>query len=223
MKIFGETLRLPQPLCSRTMYSVIGQVYQRKLEFFAFDREYLELLTEGDLETEKHFVSYFSSLIQIKLRHRVRSQEAVEDLRQEVFLRVLRSLRRNALEHPERLGAFVNAVCNNVLLEHYRGEQRRPLESRSSEDGFPDFPDGQPSTETEILNFERRRQVREMIKELSARDQAILRALFYEEAEKDSVCSQFGVGRDYLRVLLHRAKNRLRASLGQKKKQQSAG
>ena len=27
-------------------------------------------------------------------------------------------------QHPERLGAFVNSVCNNVLLEYYRSSTR---------------------------------------------------------------------------------------------------
>ncbi|MDX2269521.1 MAG: sigma-70 family RNA polymerase sigma factor [Bryobacter sp.] len=194
------------------MYSVIGQVKQRQLEFFAFDREYLELLTEGDLETEKHFVSYFSSLIHIKLRHRVRSVDIVEDLRQEIFLRVMRSLRKNSLEHPERLGAFVNAVCNNVLLEHYRGQGRQPVEATRWDDSRPEPVEPRLSSEAELLRAEQRQQVRNVLAELSERDQAILRALFFEEAEKDTVCQRFGVGRDYLRVLLHRAKNRLRAS-----------
>ena len=43
----------------------------------------------------------------------------IEDIRQETFLRVLVTLRRkHGLEHPERLGAFVNSVCNNVFLEY---------------------------------------------------------------------------------------------------------
>ena len=31
------------------------------------------------------------------------------------------------VRHPERLGAFVNSVCNNVLLEHYRSSSRENL------------------------------------------------------------------------------------------------
>jgi RNA polymerase sigma-70 factor (ECF subfamily) len=33
-----------------------------------------------------------------------------------------------------------------------------------------------------------------------------LREIFLEEKDKDEVCRDFGVDRDYLRVLLHRAK-----------------
>ena len=37
-----------------------------------------------------------------------------------------------------------------------------------------------------------------------------LKAIFFEEKEKDEVCREFGVDRGYLRVLLHRAKQSFR-------------
>jgi RNA polymerase sigma-70 factor (ECF subfamily) len=33
-----------------------------------------------------------------------------------------------------------------------------------------------------------------------------LRAVFLDERDKDEICTELGVDRDYLRVLLHRAK-----------------
>jgi RNA polymerase sigma-70 factor (ECF subfamily) len=41
---------------------------------------------------------------------------------------------------------------------------------------------------------------------LPERDRRLLREVFLEERDKDEVCRDFGVDRDYLRVLLHRAK-----------------
>src|SRR5262245_19183149 len=102
-----------------------GSVYAREtqeprpsFEFFAFDAGYVRRLTEGDAETERHFVCYFSPLLLIKLKQRLRSREQLEDLQQEVFLRVFRSLRKGTgLQRPECLGAYVHSICNNVVLE----------------------------------------------------------------------------------------------------------
>jgi len=55
------------------------------------------------------------------------------------------------------------------------------------------------------------RLVSEILGELSARDAAILRAIFWEEKDKDEVCRDFGIDRNYLRVCLHRAKEKFRA------------
>jgi RNA polymerase sigma-70 factor (ECF subfamily) len=54
-------------------------------------------------------------------------------------------------------------------------------------------------------------RVRQILDEMPERDRELLRAIFLEEKEKDAVCHEFGVDRDYLRVLVHRAKDRFRA------------
>src|SRR5258708_26095301 len=81
-----------------------------------FNEEYVRKLATGDLETHKHFVSFFSGLLRVKLRTKLRSPELVEDVRQETFLRVFQSFSKETggLQKPERLGAFINSTCNNV-------------------------------------------------------------------------------------------------------------
>jgi hypothetical protein len=37
--------------------------------------------------------------------------------------------------------------------------------------------------------------------------------VFYDEVDRDEICRRFGVAREYLRVLVHRAKSRLREGL----------
>jgi RNA polymerase sigma-70 factor (ECF subfamily) len=49
-------------------------------------------------------------------------------------------------------------------------------------------------------------KVREILLDLPARDRALLKAVFLDERDREEVCGKFGVDRDYLRVLLHRAK-----------------
>jgi len=48
--------------------------------------------------------------------------------------------------------------------------------------------------------------VRKILSGLPARDQDLLRAVLLEEKDKDAVCRELGVDRNYLRVLLHRTK-----------------
>jgi RNA polymerase sigma-70 factor (ECF subfamily) len=125
-------------------------------------------------------------------------------------LRVLRSLRSGpGLEKPESLGAYVNSVCNNVLLEHFRANGR----TEQWDDEAPEPRDPRTGIELELVSEERRRQVRAVIDEMPAKDRSLIRAVFLEERDKDAVCHEHGVARDYLRVLLHRAKKRLRQRL----------
>jgi RNA polymerase sigma-70 factor, ECF subfamily len=177
------------------------------LELFAFDKEYVERLREGDPPTEQHFVSYFNQLLRIKLRARMLASEVVDDLRQETLIRVIAAVRTSGVRQPERFGAFVNSICNNVLLEFYRSSSRsKPLESAHLE-----IPDKVLDLEGMLASKECRERVRQTLEELPGRDRDLLRALFLEEKDKDEVCREFGVDRDYLRVLLHRAKDRFKS------------
>jgi len=174
------------------------------LQFQSFDNSYLERLRSGDPGAQEHFVGYFSELMQLKLRSQLRSAHAIEDVRQETFARVLTALRsESGIRQPDRLGAFVNSVCNNVLREHYRSASRdTPIEEEDDAH--------MPRDPVDILGVvaahQQEERVRQILEELSERDRRLLKEVFLEDRDKDDVCRDFGVDRDYLRVLLHRAK-----------------
>ncbi len=179
------------------------------LQFDSFDEAYVERLRTGDFRTQEHFGSYFSKLIHVKLRSRLQSREAVEDVRQETFARFYAALRQGKILHPERLGSFVNSVCNNVLLEHYRASARQtPLDEDDDQNQIP-------ALDMNLLDVltakETAKKVREILDEMPERDRRLLREIFLEDRDKDQICHDFGVDREYLRVLLHRAKQSFKA------------
>jgi RNA polymerase sigma-70 factor, ECF subfamily len=178
------------------------------LQFESFDEPYVSRLRAGDSRTQEHFSAYFSALIRIKLASRIKVQETIEDVRQETFARFFVALREGKILQPERLGSFVNSICNHVLLEHYRsGARNIPLDEDEKDipaSGF-DLLGALGAKETE-------KKVREIIEKLPERDRRLLREVFLEERDKDQVCRELGVDREYLRVLLHRAKQAFKAS-----------
>ena len=172
------------------------------MQFESFDSAYVDRLRSGDFPTQEHFVAYFSRLIHLKLRSRLRSPQDIEDVRQETFVRVFAALRKDqGIREPERIGAFVNAVCANVLRERYRLPSGEPLE-----DGHTEIPDKGVDMIDIIAFKQTQERVREILAELPERDRRIIKEIFIEERDKDDVCRDYGVNRDYLRVLLHRAK-----------------
>jgi RNA polymerase sigma-70 factor (ECF subfamily) len=179
------------------------------LQFHSFDEGYVERLRAGDFRTQEHFGAYFSALIQVKLRSRLQSREAIEDVRQETFARFYVALREGKILHPERLGSFVNSMCNNVLLEHYRSTSRHT--SLDDDDEQKDLPALAMDLVGVLVAKETEKKVREILEQLPERDRRLLREVFLEERDKDEVCRDFGVDRDYLRVLLHRAKQSFKA------------
>ena len=190
------------------------------MEFFSFDESYLQRLRGGDFPTEQHFVDYFNQLLLIKLRSRLRSSQTVDDIRQETFVRVLKAVRTGGVRSAEGLGSFVNSICNNVLQEHYRSSAR----SVSSQDETPlDPPDTSIDLDGMLVAKQTREQVRHTLSMLSEKDRRLLRAIFFEEKDKDEICTDFGVDRDYLRVLLHRAKQSFRTLYEQAEQRKRVG
>lgn len=177
------------------------------MELYSFDEEYLHRLRAGDPSIEQHFITYFSRMLAIKLRSRLRSADCVNDLSQETFLRVLKALRNEGgIRSGERLGSYVNSVCNFVLMEHYRSGKRED----SLEDYAADPPDRTIDLEGTLVTGERKELVKQVLSRLEKKDRDLLTALFLEERDKDEICRIFKVDRDYLRVLLYRAKAHFR-------------
>ena len=178
------------------------------MQLQSFDEPYVERLRAGDFRTQEHFVAYFSELIQLKLRSRLHSPQAIEDVRQETFSRVFDALRSGKLRQPDRLGAYVNSMCNNVLLEHYRSSSRS---SSLEDEEQKDFPAPAVDIVGAIAAKQTGEKIREILEEMPERDRRLLKEIFLDERDKDDVCRDFGVDRDYLRVLLHRAKNQFKS------------
>jgi RNA polymerase sigma-70 factor, ECF subfamily len=111
----------------------------------------------------------------------------------------------------------VNSVCNHVVSESRRKEHRHealPVSGGAQTDaGLLDS----------LITEEQAREVRWVLAELPERDRRLLSAAFMDEGGRDSLCADLDVNRDYLRVLLHRAKQSFRARLAQRRAAEGSG
>jgi RNA polymerase sigma-70 factor, ECF subfamily len=177
------------------------------LKFESFNEDYVRRLAEGDSGAGEHFASYFGNLLFLKLRVRLRSLHLIEDIRQETLTRVLIILREGqGVKRPERFGAFVNGVCENVVKELCRLDGRgQPLD-----DTVEEPVDSTVDLDAELLNADLKREIRQIFARLQEKDRRILQALFLDDKDKKEVCRMFHVDPGYLRVLVHRAKAQFR-------------
>jgi RNA polymerase sigma-70 factor (ECF subfamily) len=177
------------------------------LQFQTFDGEFVQRLKEGDSTAGDRFASYFGDVLHLKLRVRLRVPDLIEDVLQTTLLRVLQILREGSgIRNPEKLGAFVNTVCDHVIQEHYRAELRYEAWDEHTEEPI----DGSIDLDADLVNEDRKATIEEVMSVLSEKDQRILRAVFLEEIDKAILCEQFRIDQNYLRVLQHRAKTRFR-------------
>jgi RNA polymerase sigma-70 factor, ECF subfamily len=174
------------------------------VDFYSFDEEYLRRLGARDSATEAHFVAYFTERLKIILRSRKVDFHAIQDIIQETFYRVLTAVRAGKINNPLGFGSYVNSVAKNVLSETLRGDHRNQHEPLESTDVI----DEKLSLDDLLERKEDRKLVLAILSELPERDRLLLQARFFEDRDNEEVCEDFGVDRDYLRVLFHRAINK---------------
>lgn len=172
------------------------------MDFFTFDDEYVRRLREGDPETVAHYFKYFNFFLGRKLHGRVPFSD-VEDVTQEVHVRVFTYLGSGKPIHDSsRFGAFVFGFAENIVRE--RGRANRHTEEL----------DEQLSADIDILRdviaAETKQRVHRVLASLEKRDADILRAVYLDELDRDEICRRFGVNRNYLRVVIHRALEKFR-------------
>jgi RNA polymerase sigma-70 factor (ECF subfamily) len=174
-----------------------------------FGCTYLMNLKGRDPQTEAHFAAYFSRYLETRLRGQLRSRDLAEDIRQETLVRVLEAVyTKKDLKHPERFGAFVNSVCNNVLLEHWR---RRKSAGETLE--LPEQMDGRPDPESAAQLAQDITHLKKVLVKLHKRDRDLLRMIYWEERDRHEISKVTQTSADHVRVMLHRAKRALRRYL----------
>lgn len=136
------------------------------------------------------------------LRH-LRDADEAADLMQLVMLMVLEKLRAGALRDPEQVVSFVFGICRLVVLDLRRGSLRRERLLEAYGEDLP-FADIAPAPR---LDHER---VGRCLEALSERERSVLVMTFHEERESGEVAGELGLTAGNVRVIRHRALERLR-------------
>jgi RNA polymerase sigma-70 factor (ECF subfamily) len=90
------------------------------------------------------------------------------------------------------------------LFEHYRSQKR--TEATIDDEEEATIAGREPSALSLLEAKDTERVVRQILNRLPERERRLLQSVLLEERNKDEVCAEFGITREYLRVLLHRAK-----------------
>ncbi|MFL6448536.1 MAG: RNA polymerase sigma factor [Bryobacteraceae bacterium] len=149
------------------------------------------------------------------MRGQLKSRDLAEDIRQETLVRVLEAVyTKKDLKHPERFGAFVNSVCNNVLLEHWR---RKKTAGETLE--LTEQIDGGRNPESSAQIAQDASDLRRVLQKLHKRDRDLLRMIYWEERDRHEISRSTQTSVDHVRVMLHRAKRALRRYLDESRGQ----
>lgn len=122
----------------------------------------------------------------------VRDVATAEDLTQETFVRVQTAV---AAGHVQKVDAFLRRTARNLAIDHQRQAAARGTSDFTSfGDAFVvDIPDPRPSPETEIMDRNRLRALRQAMDGLPLRAQKVLVLSRLEGFSQEEISNQLGI------------------------------
>ena len=140
------------------------------------------------------------------LRH-LRDRHAAADLAQQVLVMTLERLREGRLREPEKLASFVLGTARMVVMDQRRGAARR----EALLERFGDRDEAAGAAEPRVLEEAR---LADCLARLAERERSVLVLSFYADKPADEAGRELGIAAGNVRVIRHRALDKLRACMG---------
>lgn len=168
-----------------------------------------ERIYAGDSQAEQLLVSqYWKSLFFI-LNRRAQDPDLAADIAQDALLLVISKARKGEVENPDAISAFIRQIGINLLIAHYRKEQRRKTDT--NDDIQVQFPDDAVSVQRKLQGEEAQLLVQQIVNELpTERDKDLLFRFFVYEQDKAVICQELDLTAAHFDRVLHRARSRLK-------------
>jgi RNA polymerase sigma-70 factor (ECF subfamily) len=156
-----------------------------------------------DSDAEAALYRALAPRVRLYGRRHLRDDDAAEDLMQHVLVGAIVKLRAGELREPARIASFVFGMCRMTVLEIRRGGQRREalLEMHGAELAIADIAPAPRLDEARVAAC---------MEKLAPRERSVLLLTFYEEEPADRVGASLGLTAGNVRVIRHRALQRLR-------------
>lgn len=198
-----------------------------KLERLALDDDALvEAIRRGDEQVLGHVVDVWSgAMLRVALAH-VNNRAIAEEIVQDAWLNVLRSLDR--FERRSAFRTWVLGIVINVARSRARAERRAgAVGGDAAVDGARFLPADHPrwprhwatephpwrTPEDDLLAEETRQVMLNAIRDLPEAQREVLVLRDLEGVDAIDVCNIFGITDTHQRVLLHRARSGVRTAL----------
>lgn len=172
------------------------------------DSDLVRAVLAGSKDASDALYSRHDTIVRFVVRDNVRDPDDIDDVVQEIFGRAFARL--DTLQKPERFRAWLLQISRRAAIDSRRSRTRRP-ESRSIDDHVViDLTPG-PALLAEVRDLAD--TVGHGISGLSARDRQVLTMVIELGFSTDDVAAALDLSPGAAKVVLHRARKRLRLAV----------
>jgi RNA polymerase sigma-70 factor (ECF subfamily) len=172
------------------------------------DRDLIRRIRDGDAEALRAIVERYQDRIFSLVYGIVRDRHEVEDVAQEVFLKVF--TRIQAFDERSKFYTWLYRVAANAAKDHVKKRSRRPAVALEEDDVIPSTGDGPVS---HAAAAETRRLVREAIAALPLRYREVLTLRELDGLSYNEIAGVLKISIGTVESRLHRARAKLQRRL----------
>lgn len=180
----------------------------------AEDVRLMSLVSRGDTGAFERLIERHQSLVAGTVARMLGSNSDVEDIAQQVFIRVWKSARRYVPR--AKFTTWLLKITRNLVFNELRRSKRHahvPLQTLPGAEEFPLKDQTNPTPDASLLETELQRAIEEAITELPESQRMALILRRYEQLSYDQIADILDLSVPAVKSVLFRARTELRARL----------
>ncbi len=158
------------------------------------DSALVKLYQEGNEKALEELVVRHRQRIYAYILTRVHDQDLAEDLFQDAFIKVIKTLKKGRYNEEGKFLPWVLRISHNLIIDHFRRNKRMPMmETTEDFDIFDVISDSGLSSENQIIKDQIIQDVRKLIQKLPPEQKEVLIMRHYAEMSFKEIAAQTGV------------------------------
>lgn len=146
-----------------------------------------------DILLERYQQRVFSYIYQM-----VKDQDTSNDIFQEVFIKVIRSLKKDSYNHEGKLLSWILRISHNQVIDYFRKNSKMPIAGRSSnydEDYniFDHLNLEEKSAEDHMIDRQITKDIRLLIEELPEEQMEVVKMRYFRQMSFKDIADKTGV------------------------------
>jgi RNA polymerase sigma-70 factor (ECF subfamily) len=180
----------------------------------AEDVRLMRLVSGGDTSAFEQLIERHQSLVAGTVARMLGSSSEVEDIAQQVFIRVWKSARRYVPR--AKFTTWLLKITRNLVFNELRRAKRHahvPLQTEPGAEEFPLKDETNPTPDASLLESELQRMIEDAITELPESQRMALILRRYEQLSYEQIADILDLSVPAVKSVLFRARTELRARL----------
>ena len=158
------------------------------------DSQLVKQYIQGDEKAIEALINRHNSRLTGFIYSKVGDRELTEDIFQDTFMKVIRTLKKGAYNEEGKFLPWVMRIAHNLIIDHFRKHNRMPMyNSRESYNIFSLLGDDKLDVERQLIKEQIDSDLLKIIKELPEDQQEVLEMRIYKDMSFKEISDNTGV------------------------------